>query len=274
MKKTVLIILFLTTLVNAQEYSTKENIHYYNDSINKSESYINERCVLDIYYPKNQQNFATIVWFHGGGLIGDQKELPEYLKNKGFCVVGVNYRLSPKAKSPTYVQDAAAAIGWVFKNIASYGGDASKIFISGHSAGGYLTFMIGLDKRWLGDHNIDANKIAGLLPISGQTVTHSTIREEKGIPITQTVADDMAPLFHVRKDVPPMLLITGDRNLELPGRYEENALFASKMQEVGTSVKLFELQGYTHMVVEPALPLVVEEIKKILKEKEAVKTSK
>jgi hypothetical protein len=79
--------------------------------------------------------------------------------------------------------------------------------------------MVGLDKRWLAAHDIDANKIAGLVPFSGHTITHFTVRAERGIDGKRPIVDDMAPLFHVRPDAPPMLLITGDRNLEMLGRY-------------------------------------------------------
>jgi len=143
------------------------------------------------------------------------------LKEKGIAVVAANYRLSPRAKSPAYIEDAAAAVAWTFHNIGKYGGSAKRIFVSGHSAGGYLAAMVGLDRRWLAVHQIDANSLAGLIPCSGQAITHFTIRAERGIGDKQPVVDDLAPLYHVRKDAPPMLLITGDRELELLGRYEE-----------------------------------------------------
>lgn len=138
------------------EYDIKQNIHYYSDSINESDVYINERCVLDIYYPKNKKGFATIVWIHGGGLISFQKEIPKELKNKGVAIIGINYRLYPKVKAPVYIEEAAAAVAWTYKNILKFGGNEDLIFISGHSAGGYLARIIGLDKKWLAIHNIDA----------------------------------------------------------------------------------------------------------------------
>ncbi len=70
--------------------------------------------------------------------------------------------------------------------------------MSGHSAGGYLASMVGLDKRWLARHGVDADQIAGLIPFSGHAITHFTIREERGLPGTQPVVDDLAPLYHVR----------------------------------------------------------------------------
>ena len=132
--------------------------------------------------------------------------LPSGLKNQGIAVVAVNYRLHPKVTCPAYLQDAAAAVAWTFRNIEKYGGDADKIFVSGHSAGGYLTSMVGIDKRWLAEYEVDADRIAGLIPLSGHTITHMTVRKEMGIPKTQPLVDSFAPLYHVRPDAPPILL--------------------------------------------------------------------
>lgn len=266
----VIILFLIEAPVSAQDtqYEIVNNIHYYPDSITRSDEYISERCVLDIYYPKNTDGFATIVWFHGGGLKAGNKSFPEALKEKGVCIVAVNYRLYPKVKSPTYIQDAAAAVAWSFKNISEYGGDPSLIFVSGHSAGGYLTSMIGLDKRWLGAFNMDANQIAGLIPFSGHAITHFTIRKERGISDTRPLIDEMAPLYHVRPDSPPMLLITGDRDLELLGRYEENAYLMRMMKVVGhKETRLYEMDGYGHGMKEPAYPLLLKEVRRICNER-------
>lgn len=253
------------SLAQETEYQTKLNVPYYNDSTNQSDEYIKERCVLDIYYPSNTKNFPTIIWFHGGGLTGGEKEIPQSLKEKGFAVVGVNYRLSPKVKAPAYIEDAAAAVAWVFKNINNYGGDTTLIFVSGYSAGGYLTTMIGLDKKWLAVHGVDANNIAGLVSLSGQAITHFTIREERGIPGTQPIIDEFAPLYHVRKEAPPLILITGDSELELLGRYEENAYLMRMMKISGhTKTKLYKLDGYDHGITGPGFPLLIKEVIKIV----------
>jgi acetyl esterase/lipase len=224
-----------------------------------------ERCRLDVYLPEGTNGFATVVWFHGGGLTGGNRAIPKELQEKGIAVVAANYRLSPKVKSPAYIEDAAAAVAWTFRHIAQYGGATNRIFVSGHSAGGYLTSMIGLDKRWLAAEGIDANAIAGLIPFSGHCITHFTIRAERGIPGTQAIVDDLAPLYHVRKDAPPLLLITGERNLELLGRYEENAYLWRMMKEVGHSnTELLELDGFDHgQMAEPAHALLTRFIRRV-----------
>ena len=268
-KKVFLLLTFASTLfVSAQQqYITEKNIHYYSDSINKTDEYINSQCVLDVYYPKDSKNFATIVWFHGGGITSGEKQIPKALKDKGFAVIGIEYRLSPKVKAPAYIEDAAAAVAWVFNNIGNYGGNRKLIFLSGHSAGGYLDLMITLDKSYLNKYNINANTIAGIIPFSGQAITHFTIRKETGIKSTQPIIDKYAPLYFVRADAPPMLLITGDREMELLGRYEENAYLCRMMKLAGhTQTRLYELQGFDHGGMDtPAYPLLIKEVNNISK---------
>ncbi len=265
MNRLFFIILFsaVAFLSSAQiTYKTELNIPY--RSGDNLDAYQEERCKLDIYYPANTDSYTTIVWFHGGGLTSGEKSIPERLKNHNLAVVDVNYRLSPKVKSPAYIDDAAAAVAWVFKNIAHYGGDPKRIVVSGHSAGGYLTCMIGLDKHYLAAYGIDANAIEKLVPFSGQMITHFEIRKERGILNTQPVIDQFAPLFHVRADAPPLYLITGDRELEMLGRYEENAYIWRMMRLVGhKQTYLYELGGFDHGgMAEPAFDLLL----KILKE--------
>ncbi len=252
-----------------QQYATEKNIPYYADSISQKDSYVASQCLLDIYYPRGAKNFATIVWFHGGGITGGSKEIPAALTDKGYAVIGVGYRLSPKVKAPAYIEDAAAAIAWVFKHIAGYGGSTNLIFVSGHSAGGYLGMMAVLNKKYLANYQLDANSVAGLIPFSGQAITHFTIRQERGIKETQPVIDEYAPLFYVRADAPPMLLITGDRELELYGRYEENAYLLRMMKLAGHKrTRLYELDGFDHGgMPTPAFPLLLKEVAAISKEK-------
>ncbi|MBT8184573.1 MAG: alpha/beta hydrolase, partial [Eudoraea sp.] len=217
-----LILLCCSLFLNAQQpsYELKEDIPYYEEEVRQGDVYLAERCKLDVYFPKDTTNISAIIWFHGGGLEYGSKHIPEGLLEKGVIVVAVNYRMHPKVKHPVYIEDAAAAVAWTLKNISSYNGNPEKVFLSGHSAGGYLASMVGLDKAYLAKHAVDADDIAGLIPFSGHTITHFTIRKENGIAGTQPVIDKYAPLHHVRKDTPPILLITGNREKELLGRYE------------------------------------------------------
>jgi len=251
----------------SEAYTIKRDIGYREASVAEKDAYIGERCRLDVYCPADEKGFATVVWFHGGGLRGGERFVPEELKEQGLGVVAVNYRLSPKVSCPVYIDDAAAGVAWTFKHIAEYGGDPAKIFVSGHSAGGYLTSMVGLDTRWLAKYDVDANDIAGLIPFSGHTITHFTVRKERGIPGTQPIVDELAPLYHVRADAPPLVLITGDRELELLGRYEENAYLMRMMKVAGhEQTVLYELQGFGHGGIggmdKPAYSILLRHVKK------------
>ena len=101
-----------------------------------------------------------------------------------------------------------------------------------------------------------------------------TFGKIEGYPVDYDVfaADDDSngPLYFVRADAPPMLLITGDRELELFGRYEENAYMQRMMKLAGhQQTTLYELQGFDHGgMAEPAFPLLLKEIKRIEKLKE------
>ena len=242
-------------------HKTEAGLSYRPDS--EPDVYARERCKLDVYHPLGGPSVATVVWFHGGGLTGGNRSIPSALKGQGIAVVAVDYRLSPKAKAPAYIEDAAAAVAWTFKNIARYGGDTNRIFLSGHSAGGYLASLITLDRRWLAVQGVDPDRLAGLVPFSGQSITNFTIREERGLARTRPLIDDLAPVYHVRNDAPPILLISGDRNHELLGRYEESAYFWRMLKEVGhPSVELLELQGYDHgQMADPAFPLLLRFIR-------------
>ena len=252
--------LLLSLQLLAQQYQEVKDIQYYESPTSE---YMKQQSKLDIHFPKDEEKkYPVIVWFHGGGLTGGGKEIQQELKNKEIVVVGVGYRLAPKIKAEETIDDAGAAIAWVFNNIEKYHGDTSNIYISGHSAGGYLALMAVMNKDNLAKYDIDANDVAGLIPFSGHTITHFTIRDQKGIPGTQPIVDQWAPLFYVRKDAPPTLLITGDRELEMLGRYEENAYFYRMMKVAGQKeIELYEMDGYGHNMVYPALPLLLKFVK-------------
>ena len=69
--------------------------------------------------------------------------------------MAVNYRLLPKVEIGDCIDDAAAAVAWAFKHVSEYGGNPRRIFVAGHSAGGYLTDMIVLKKDYLQHYNVD-----------------------------------------------------------------------------------------------------------------------
>ena len=105
-------------------------------------------------------------------------------------MVTPDYRLSPKVKYPAYVDDAAAAFAWTVKHIAGHGGDPRKVFIGGHSAGATLALLVGMDPNRLKPPGLTLGSVAGIAQVSGQVLTHFTIREERGQPRYAITCDD------------------------------------------------------------------------------------
>ncbi len=218
----------IVALVSCTSPASEEKVHkgvYYGPE--DATEYQKEKCKLDIYLPSNEsESFPVLVFFHGGGITGGSRGGPN-LTSEGVCLVAPSYRLSPKAECPDYLNDAADAVAWTFKNIEKYGGDPNRVFISGSSAGSYLASMITMDKNWLDARSVDIDRIAGLIPVSGHMITHFTVRKEKGISASCGLSDEYAPLFHVRKTPFPIFIQCGDN--DYPGRQEENRLFVSMM---------------------------------------------
>ena len=254
-----LLALLLTLATSAQTYKRVNDISF----TVKDDTYAQERLKLDVYYPDDRQGCPVVVWFHGGGLEGGQKEIPRRLMEKGYVVVGANYRLLPRVSVDHTIDDAAEAVAWVFRNIARYGGDTRKIVLTGHSAGGYLDMMLCLNKSWLKKYGVDADSVWLCAPFSGQAITHYNVRKMQGIQPLQPTIDQWAPLYWVRPDCPPLVLICGDRELELYGRYDENQYLARMMKLVGhKQTYLYELDGHGHGgMVDPAFHILETHIK-------------
>ncbi len=239
----------------AAGYVQKEISYYEPDASGTGNTaYLEQRCKLDLYYPEEAENAPTVIWFHGGGLVGGEKFIPEMLKNSGLIVAAPNYRLSgPRATTKESLADAAAATAWVFGHIAEYGGDPDAVYISGGSGGGYLAAMLGMNPDYLAAYGLDHRKFAGVMPISGQMTTHmQVLNEQRGTtglaqPKQQAI-DEYAPLYYVSADLAPITLYVGDPDIEWPARVEENAMLAAMLKRVAghKDVEFVSLKGFDH----------------------------
>ncbi|MHA3775410.1 alpha/beta hydrolase [Verrucomicrobiota bacterium sgz303538] len=239
------------------EVKTLTNLSY--KSGDALSEYEKERCQLSLYLPTNRTGFASLVWFHGGGITTGNKddkttvEIARTLARAGVAVATVNYRLSPKVNFPAYVEDAAAAFAWIHGHITEHGGDPQKVFMGGHSAGAYLTSMVGMDTRYLEKLGLNQSSIAGLIPVSGQMMTHFTVRKERGISENTIVADEAAPIHFTRKDTPPFLILLGDH--DWLARLEENQYFVAIQKAVGnTQLTLQVIPNRNHGSIAGEIP--------------------
>ena len=262
MRRLLLLTLSFAIAVSAfaQEHEYVKDILYKGSP----DAYTEQQCRIDVAYQKGVEGRPVIVWFHGGGLTGGRRDVPKELLKDGAVVVGVGYRFVTEVSIPEVLDDAAAAVDWTLKNAEKFGGDLSKIYLAGHSAGGYIVSMIGLNKEYLAKYGIDPDKqIKALVPYSGQVITHFAQRRKQGLNDLTPTVDHLAPLYFVRGDAAPMLVISGDRELELFGRYEENAYFVRMLKLNGhKDITFYELGGFDHGgMAKPAHTLLLKYIK-------------
>lgn len=238
MRRAILLLCLASASAVAIETKVLRDIPYKDDVVSLT-SYERERCKLDVTLPVGAKGFPTLVWFHGGGLKKGSKDLAseycsairESLAQAGVAVVTPDYRLSPLAKYPAYVDDAAAAFAWTVKHMAGHGSDPRKVFIGGHSAGATLALLVGMDPERLKPHGLTLGSVAGIAQVSGQVLTHYTIREERGQPRHAITADESAPAFHVRKSLPPILTLYAQN--DMLSRAEENMFFVATLKAAG-----------------------------------------
>ncbi len=141
---------------------------------------------LDVYAPRRVKSpRPVLVFIHGGNWNSGRKE--QYWpiarnfarKGKGLVTVVIDYPLSPAANYDDMAKASAKAVQWTVENIGKYGGDTSRIYLSGHSAGGHLAALIGLDDRYFEALSMK-NPAAGLVLIDAAGLDmYNYLLEEK-----------------------------------------------------------------------------------------------
>jgi acetyl esterase/lipase len=130
------------------------------------------RQKLDIYIPTDQHEpYPVVLFFFGGswnsGDRADYRFVGEALAARGVLVVIADYRLFPQVRYPGFLQDSAKAAAWTIANVRTYGGDATRIYVMGHSAGAYNAAMLALDSRWLRQVGISRQPFRGFIGLAG-----------------------------------------------------------------------------------------------------------
>ncbi len=199
-----------------------------------------ERHVLDVYTPEKAAHGAMPVmfWIHGGGWqSGDKSKValkPDIFVERGFVFVSTNHRLLPEVTMDELIGDIAKSLGWVYKHIADYGGDPTRIFVGGHSSGAQLAALICIDERYLEKEGVSFDALKGCVPVDGDTydipkiITTAELREQlygrplPGFGHRQKFGDDpkkhvdFSAVTHIAKDkgIPPFLVLyfTGNPN--------------------------------------------------------------
>ena len=235
------------------EFKVERDIPYRSpENLAQEGEYAKDRCKLDIRWPIGVMNFATVIHFHGGGIVKGNKGSFSWPREAMDCDpiahVSGGYRLITNATPEQAISDAAAAVAWTLKNISRYGGDPKKVFVTGISAGGYLTAMVGLDYRWLAKHDLKPTDLAGIIPLTGQMTKHFNVRKigfNDMDPQFMPKVDEWAPLYHVSTNaLPPCCFLAGGRDIEWKARVEENELLAASLRACGhKNIEFRETEG-------------------------------
>jgi acetyl esterase/lipase len=233
----------------------------------------NRRHRLDVYrradYPAGA---PVLLQIHGGGwVIGnkDQQGLPlmYHLASRGWVCVAINYRLSPKATWPDHLVDCKRAIAWVREHIAEFGGDPDYIVVTGGSAGGHLTAMVGLtanDPQFQPGFETVDTSVRAMVPFygvfdftdrfgirSGRNRRDPLRRVLERMIVKRSrddapeVFDNASPMSHVSATAPPALIVHGSLDTLAP--VEEAREFVRMLRaESREPVVYVELAGAHH----------------------------
>jgi acetyl esterase/lipase len=258
--KTTVAFLMLISVAQAQKLTS--NIPY--------ASPVHERQVLDIYAPNDAKNLPVVFWIHGGGWqTGDKTNVqlkPRVFAERGFVFVSTNYRLLPEVEMGVLIRDVAKSLGWVHKNIVGHGGDPSRIFVMGHSAGAQLAALICIDNRYLKAERVPFDVLKGCVPVDGDTydlpaiITTAEIRQSAhGLPLPEfghrvkfgndlEKHIDFSAVTHVAKGkgIPPFLIlhVAGHPDVSAQARRLGNVLEAADIP-----VKVFGAEETTHSLL-------------------------
>lgn len=172
---------------------------------------------LDIYRPMGtRQPAPTVVFFYGGGWQRGERAQYRFvgrrLAREGLLVIVADYRTYPDARFPSFVEDAARAVAWSHANAASHGGDPTRLFVAGHSAGAQIAALLATDPRYLRAEGLEPTALAGAIGLSGpyDFVISGKYRRVFG-PVSQW--PQAQAINFVDGTEPPFLLVhgTGDR---------------------------------------------------------------
>jgi arylformamidase len=255
--KTAFVVLLLASAAQAQQL--KSDIPYADPA--------HERQVLDIHASDGAKNLPVVFWIHGGGWqTGDKTDVqikPRVFAERGFVFVSTNYRLLPQVEMEVLIRDVAKSLGWVHKNIAGHGGDPTRIFVMGHSAGAQLAALLCIDDRYLKEEGVPFAVLKGCVPVDGDTydlpamiMTAELRQTVHGLPLPTfghrvkfgndpRKHVDFSAVTHVAKGkgIPPFLIlhVAGHPDVSAQARR-----LGAVLQQAEVPVRLFGARETTH----------------------------
>ncbi|MGX7005812.1 alpha/beta hydrolase [Caballeronia sp. KNU42] len=218
------------------------------------------RQVLDVYVPAaaaSTEPRPVVVFFYGGswqnGDRGNYLFVAQALTSRGYVAVLPDYRTYPETAFPGFVNDAAAAARWTRDHAHEFGGDPSRLFVMGHSAGAHLAALIATDPRYLGAQSMSKADLRGVIGLAGPydflPITDRTLFD---VFPADTRAESQ-PINYVTGHEPPMFLAAGtDDSVVDPGNTDR---LAAMLRKHGDSVEVKHYDGFGHIRIVSALAL-------------------
>ena len=204
---------------------------------------------LDVY-PQDEAA-PVVVFIHGGSWRHGRKDQYRFAADafhrQGYTVVVPDYVKYPdeRAKYPSFAIDGAKAVAWVKDNIDQYNGDATKVFVAGHSAGAHTALMLATDKQFLNAEGLTPKDLSGVIGIAGPysfipdwEVTQAVFGPPQNYPL-------MDVLNYVDGDEPSTLLLHSSADVQV-GQYNQEKL-SSALQDKGVDVEAVFYQTPSHI---------------------------
>lgn len=224
--------------------------------------------LLDLHLPEGVKNPPLLMFIHGGGWkAGDRRNCKmDWVARHGIAVASIEYRLSQEALFPAQIHDCKGALSWLRAHATEYGYDASRVVVSGTSAGGHLAALLGtsggvaeLEGDTGGNQN-QSSRVQGVVDYYGPTdfvarsKSHPAKCEDPSGSVYQLlggkVSEHLAaarlasPVTHITPDDAPLLILHGDKDTTV--KLDQSEILRDRYREAGLEVKLVVIPGAKH----------------------------
>lgn len=220
-----------------------------------------ERRRLDVYAPPNARGAPVVVFFYGGSWRGGSRESYAFvghaLAARGIVTVIPDYRVYPEVSYPDFLTDSAQAVAWALREAGAHGGDAQRVFVMGHSAGGYNAAMVALDARWLEEQGSRPAALAGWIGLAGAYEFLPIINPRvKPVFHHPDTPPESQPIVHASAASPPALLIAATPDMLVEPERNTGAL-AAKLRAAGVPVteRYYDRVGHSTLIGSLSPPL-------------------